>query len=266
MWMRESVISPRLAYVNATRDQLAAHGEARGRWLAETTDALEQDPRIEAAILYGSFGRGDVDVWSDIDLLVFVTDIAIDDFVADRMNFPEQFGAVVYRLDSTWNAPVDGAQVNALYDLDSGLPLYVDWNFWPCSRSGLPADTRAVFSRRPGLLQPISATFAEWSRTIPKQPRPAVGSVDSEVLRHARFGMVPIAAKYAARGNRSKLVELLTGIGSHAVPDGAVGEIAAVRERLAALSPGEWPKAIATVQTLCDVVQARILPTDMSPP
>lgn len=245
----------RLTYVKATSDQLNGHAEARRRWLAGATEILARDPRIEAAVLYGSFGRGDTDVWSDVDLLVFVTDVAINDVVADRMVFPERFGTVVYRLDSTWNAPVDGAQVNALYVLDSGLPLYVDWNFWPWFRAGLPADTRSLLSRPARRLQPTPATFAEWSQAVPKQPRPPVDEVDSEVLRHARFGMVPIAAKYAARGNRAKLVALLTGIGAEAVPDGAVGELSAVRGRLTALSPGEPPEAVLAVQTLCDAVQ-----------
>jgi hypothetical protein len=178
--------------------------------------------------------------------------------VAARMVFPADFGTVVYRLDATWNAPMDGGQVNSLYVLDSGLPLYVDWNLWPCSRSGLPSDTRPLFSRRPGLLSPTRASFAEWSEAFPKQPRPAADEVGGEVLRHARFGMVPIAAKYAARGNRSKLVSLLTGIGAEAVPEGAAGELAVVRERLAALSAGEHPEAVAAIQALCDAVQTCI--------
>lgn len=244
--------------MGALSDQLDGHTRARHRWLGAATEVLQRDPRIEAAILYGSFGRGDTDVWSDVDLLAFVTDAAIDDVVADRMAFPERFGTVVYRLDSTWNAPVDGAQVNALYVLDSGLPLYVDWNFWPRSRAGLPADTRSLFSRPATWLQPTAATFAEWSQTIPRQPRPATDEVDSEVLRHARFGMVPIAAKYAARRNRAKLVALLTGIGAAAVPEGSVGEMATVRERLAALSANEPSEAVSAVQTLCDAVRTHL--------
>ncbi len=226
--------------------------------MTAAAEILEQDRRIDAAILYGSYGRADTDLWSDVDLLVFVADSAIENMVAERTVFPERFGTVVYRLDSTWNAPIDGAQVNALYLLDSGLPLYVDWNFCPCSRAGLPVDTRPLFSRLSGPLPPSPATFAEWSRAVPNQPRPVVGEVEGEFLRHAHFGMVPIAAKFAARRNRAKLVSLLIGIGANAVPEGVIGELSAIRERLVTLSAGEPAEAVSAVQALCDVVQAHL--------
>jgi predicted nucleotidyltransferase len=244
-----------LILMEAARQRLSVHATARDQWLSAATVLLEQDPRIEAAVLYGSFGRGEADVWSDVDILLFISDAASGDVIDGRLAFPKRFGAVSYQLDSSWNAPVDGAQVNALYVLDSGLPLYVDWNFWPCSRSGLPADTQPLFSRRPSLLTPTRTTFARWSAEIPKQCRPSPGEVDREALRHARFGMVPIAAKYVARRNRDKLVSLLTGIGSEPVPGGAAAELSVVRERLGALSPSETPEAVSAVRALCDVVR-----------
>jgi len=161
---------------------------------------------------------GGAGLWSDVDLVVFLSDDVIARVVEERMGFPDRFGTLVYRLDSTWNAPIDGAQVNALYRLRSGLPLYVDWNLWPSSRAALPTDTKALCGRRPHLLTPVDASFEEWAQAIPRQPRPTVGAVDPEILRHARFGMVPIAAKYAARGDRHGLVRLLTGIGAEQCP------------------------------------------------
>jgi predicted nucleotidyltransferase len=130
-----------------TSKRLAKHVESRERWLAAAVERLQSDERLVGGYLYGSLGRGDADEWSDIDLAVIVRDRDLSSIVANRLAFGEPFGDAVFILDSTWNAPIDGAQLNVLYLLDSGLPVYVDFNMFPAAMGELPSDTRLLFER-----------------------------------------------------------------------------------------------------------------------
>ncbi|MGQ0433474.1 MAG: nucleotidyltransferase domain-containing protein [Microthrixaceae bacterium] len=232
-------------------DQLGSHVQKRREWLEAASDRLAEDPRVLAALLYGSFGRGTEDQWSDIDIIVFIDDDGLAEVVDDRLDFPASFGRVLYLLDSTWNAPIGGGQVNALYDVGSGLPLYVDWNFWPMRMAGRPEGTAVIVDRSVRGLTHIPKPFEEWA-TYERQPRPAAHAVPPAFVRHAHFGMVPIAAKFVARRQRLKLAAMLAGIGgSSEIPDSPSEEIAAVRERLRALSDGQSKDAIEAVERLC---------------
>ena len=165
------------------------HVERRDGWWRATEVALSFDDQVGAVLLYGSFGRGDADEWSDIDIIVFISDDRLAEVVADRTRFGERFGTAVYVLDSTWNAPVTGARVNVLYRLDTGLPLYVDWNLWPLSMAKQPLDTKVVFERSPGLIAPVATTFERWA-TYERQPRPSWPSGGRELPppRAIRYG------------------------------------------------------------------------------
>src|SRR5690348_4196799 len=57
----------------ATRT-LETLGQNRDALLKRLTEGLQADPRVEAAWLTGSFGKGESDEWSDLDLNVVVTD------------------------------------------------------------------------------------------------------------------------------------------------------------------------------------------------
>lgn len=232
-------------------DQLGSHVQKRRDWLKAASDGLTADPRVRAALLYGSFGRGTEDEWSDIDIIVFIDDDGLTEVVDDRLDFPASFGRVLYLLDSTWNSPVGGGQVNALYDIGSGLPLYVDWNFWPLRMAGRPEGTAVIVDHSVRGLAHVPKPFEEWA-TYERQPRPAVHDVSPAFVRHAHFGMVPIAAKFVARRQRPKLVAMLAGIGGGSeIPESPSEEIAAVRERLRALSEGQSKDAVEAIESLC---------------
>jgi predicted nucleotidyltransferase len=222
--------------------------------LEQAKATLAADDRIEAALLYGSFGRRDVDVWSDVDLIVFSNDQNVSAMVEGRLEFGDQFGTPLYVLDSAWNAPLEGAQVNVLYRLESELPLYVDFNIWPLAMAGSPTDTQVLFETSPELLPAVPSRFAEWA-TYERQPRPSPGDLDEQILRHARFGMIPIAIKFCLREERERLVNLLTGIGAPSVPHGAGAEMTAIRERLRALSAGEPKEAVNAIEAMCDIAE-----------
>jgi predicted nucleotidyltransferase len=237
-----------------TQSVLTHHVRCRDEWLEQAKAKLSADDRIEGALLYGSFGQGTIDVWSDIDLIVFSNDRNVSALVEGRLEFGDQFGTPLYVLDSTWNAPLDGAQVNVLYRLESGLPLYVDFNIWPLAMAGKPTDTQLVFEKASGLLPTVPSEFARWA-TYERQPRIAPEDLDEETLRHARFGMVPIAVKFCVRGERERLVNLLTGIGGPSVPHGTQAEMRAIRERLRALSPGEPKNSVDAIEAMCDIAE-----------
>lgn len=80
--------------------------------------------------------------------------------------------------------------------------------------------------------------------------RPDPSEMTTEGVRHARFGMVPITAKFFARGSRDRLLRLLAGIGAEAPDDDPTSELAVMRERLRVLQPGESSLAIEAVDAL----------------
>ena len=57
--------------------------------------ACEQDGRIVAAFLGGSFARGKVDEWSDLDIYLITTDDGYEEFFAERQAFVRQLGEPV---------------------------------------------------------------------------------------------------------------------------------------------------------------------------
>ena len=227
---------------------------ARGRLVDRIVATLEGNPSVAGALLTGSLGRAEGDAWSDVDVVVFLDDRSIEAVVADRLRWPPGFGEPLYVLDSFWNAPLQGAQVNVLYELPSGLPIYVDWNLWPSHMAGRPDDTTVLFERNAGFLPPVRGRFDEWA-SYERQARPGADQVEPDFLRHARFGMVPIAAKYVARGETERAARLLDGIGAEPPSSSPQDQLAAVRERLDALSDGESLRAIVAVTRLCAAVE-----------
>jgi predicted nucleotidyltransferase len=234
-------------------EQLARHTRARTRLVAELQARVSADPDVVGVFVHGSLGRDAADAWSDVDVVVFIDDDAIADAVQARMAFPGLIGAPVYVLDSPWNAPLDGAQINALYQLESGLPVFVDWSLFPAKMSAVPTDVQVLYEPRTDALPRLPVTFAQWA--CEGQPRPDPASLPFDVVRHAWFGMVPITAKFYARGARDRLVRLLIGIGAQPPADSAAAELAAIRDRFDALSPGESAPAVAAVAALIDAAQ-----------
>src|ERR671911_221465 len=58
--------------------------EARDELLARVSSVLEADARVTCAWLSGSYGRGEADEWSDLDLHVAVDDEQFEPFIADH--------------------------------------------------------------------------------------------------------------------------------------------------------------------------------------
>jgi predicted nucleotidyltransferase len=69
---------------NTALSDLADYGRRRDALLNRIVDLLSADRRVGAAWLSGSFGRGEADEWSDLDLHVAVEDTSLREFLAER--------------------------------------------------------------------------------------------------------------------------------------------------------------------------------------
>lgn len=137
---------------------------------------LETDPRVVAAWLIGSRGRGQADAWSDVDLVVVARDNSLAALKAERRQFAAQLGTPLLIQDLPRNAPPGGAYLLVLYPGETG-PLHLDVYWRLATEAPLPRDTDA--SEGPA---------------APEAP-------DARLARDILFfwAMAPIAAKYFGR-------------------------------------------------------------------
>ncbi len=116
---------------------------------------LGDDPRFLAAWLGGSFGRGDGDDWSDLDLWVVVDDAFVDSLCAtpypsgsssvpSRLELISAFGRPAVAYEHHANAPVGGSFTTCIY-AESGVT--VDWVLVPAAAAVRGQDTRLLFDR-----------------------------------------------------------------------------------------------------------------------
>ena len=67
--------------------------------LQRFTEACEQDERVVAAFLGGSFARGSADEWSDLDIYAITADEEYEAFYGKRMAFMRKLGEPVFLED-----------------------------------------------------------------------------------------------------------------------------------------------------------------------
>ena len=134
---------------------LATYAAARDALLAEIVRVLSADDRFVAAWLGGSFGRGEGDAVSDLDLTLVVTDAQRDQLcarpwmvgagtTAKRLAVIRQFGEPAVIHENHLNAPEGGSFTFTLY---AGSALMVDWIFVPRSDARQPPGARVLFAR-----------------------------------------------------------------------------------------------------------------------
>ena len=92
------------------QQRLDRHAAERAAWLAAVTPLLDGDPRITAAWLFGSLGRGDSDELSDIDLFIIVEDEHHEAIVRDRYGYMAQLGEPLLILEAPQNWPPGGVR------------------------------------------------------------------------------------------------------------------------------------------------------------
>jgi hypothetical protein len=163
----------------------------RDRLLDEVLGLLEADPAVAGVALVGSLGRGEEDNWSDIDLFI----LASDQFIGQFMNEPaaSPWARADLLSDGRHNSPAGATSLGTTH-LRSGLPLWVDLHVHPADRTPWPADSRAVFERRP--VKTGTLPFGEFNASGPRQPATAK---TADEVRQIYLGYVPIAGKYVGR-------------------------------------------------------------------
>jgi len=137
---------------------LSLYRTERDALLKRVVALLETDPRVRAAYLFGSLGRGEDDDLSDLDLYVVLEDAAVATL---RGNAVEQVamiapvGSLLAHLGGPQNAPPKGAYRMALYDGEWG-PHLIDWYFLGETErrqeETLASDTRILLDRM-GLME-----------------------------------------------------------------------------------------------------------------
>lgn len=80
-------------------DKMKIGSEEQQALLQRFLTACDDDSRVVAAFLGGSFARGKADEWSDLDIYLITTDEAYDDFFAQRQAFMQRLGTPAFLED-----------------------------------------------------------------------------------------------------------------------------------------------------------------------
>jgi hypothetical protein len=180
--------------------------DIRSRWLAAAAARLRADQTVLGVALAGSLGAGQADDWSDIDLLVIVTDALVGEHAAPGRPAGVP-GSLTFAVDARQNAPLGVRATSEQYVID-GLPLWVDRYLYPVSGAAWPSDSAVLFDRhgigRQALTFAGHLNAAEHNQAVPNGPG------EERALRAA---LVPVAGKYIARrsADAGRLVELAGG-------------------------------------------------------
>lgn len=166
---------------------------ARDTWLEHVATSLGDDIRVSGWGLVGSFGRGQQDEWSDLDILVTVVDGEFGAFTDGMDNVPWSSADVF--IDARRNAPASARAASTIHVV-SGLPVGTDWYVYPRSVAAWPVDC-VVRDDRGGIPR-TTESFDAWNGRGPRgAPLPTSESLQAQ----ARLAMVLIAAKYVVRGS-----------------------------------------------------------------
>ena len=143
---------------------LAAYQTARDQLLAKIIDTLHNDDRFVAAWLTGSYGRGEIDAVSDLDLNVVVGAADAVDLCArpqmvqagtthPRLGLISQFGQPVIIHENHFNAPANGSFTFVLY---ADNALMIDWTLIPQAQAQRPQMAQLLFDKIGIAVQPIA--------------------------------------------------------------------------------------------------------------
>jgi predicted nucleotidyltransferase len=205
-------------------DRLARQAAHRDAWLRDVVQRLEKDVRFSATWLVGSLADGSADGLSDIDLFVVIDDRHAEAVLQRSTEEVARFGQTVWLQEVSGNAPSGGAYMSVGFQ-SSPLPIGVDWYLQPLRQAVLPSDARLLFQKTPIPKTNPPASFAElMSRRRPPLVTKEDRTPPSDLDRLAFFwAMVPVAAKYGARGWDEKTGRILDGLEEQVDKLGASG-------------------------------------------
>lgn len=183
----------------AVADALRKHREDRDALLASLSAFWQGDARIRAALLWGSFGRGEADDLSDLDPWLLAADEAAASIEPVLRGYAEQTGSLIVGSENTPQyAPAGGGYVGFLHEGRHGM-LQVDCYWQPVSVALPDAKYAVLFDR-----QAEAYTGQEYPELA--SPEDAQG-LQAEVEHGLRFTwfMFLITAKSLARDAASDL-------------------------------------------------------------
>lgn len=174
--------------------QLQARALERDRWVSSVVLVLAEDPTYLAAWLIGSLARGDHDEWSDVDLVVIVSDKRA---VSPARNAVfSLLGSVLSTREVKANASEGGRFVSVMYRTAFG-PIAVDWHWQPVSGAVVPADARILFDK---LGLPVSK-FPHEELHPPRPYQPPEDPLEAAAAQSRFFwSMIPTTCKFLGRG------------------------------------------------------------------
>ncbi|MGD9893789.1 MAG: nucleotidyltransferase domain-containing protein [Dehalococcoidia bacterium] len=162
-------------------------GHERDELLHRIVEQLQGDSRVAAAWLSGSFGRGEADAWSDLDLHVAVADKQFEAFFRERHRLYEAVGhTILIQPEMLQSDSQAGARFQLV--IFTG-PVEVDWNIGPLGPAARPAASVILFDRI----------------GVPIRQLPPLTLEERRTRMHDRlvffWAMAPIAVKYVGRGD-----------------------------------------------------------------
>jgi len=188
----------------ATAAALRRHREDRDALLLSLTSSLKADPRVRAAWLWGSFGRGEADDLSDLDPWLIVSDADVAKTGPSLRLYVEQSGSFIAGGESPQNAPTGGGYFSSLHEGRHGL-LHLDCYWQPQSAVYQVPSEGLLFDR---LGEPMAPLMQEPSPA----ERPLVNTpLDGRVEDGLGFAwlMFSISAKHLARDPLSDMSLML---------------------------------------------------------
>jgi predicted nucleotidyltransferase len=177
---------------------LDTYARERDALLQRITDTLASDGRVRAVWLSGSFGRGEADEWSDLDLHLAVDDERFGELLAQRPALYERVGRPLLVQEDMPSDSQRGARFQLV--VYHG-PIEVDWNIGAVGQAERPLAFRMLLERDH---IPVAA------------PRPLSAEQRKQRARHWLtffWAMAPIAVKLCGRGDTERAanqVRLLT--------------------------------------------------------
>jgi hypothetical protein len=226
-------------------------GGLRDSLLHQVLDLLEADLTVEGVALVGSFGRGEEDNWSDIDLLILTGDRALAAFVDEPAARP--WAQADLLVDGRHNSPAGATSVGATH-IRSGLPVRVDLHVHPAATARWPTDCRIVFQRRP--IETGTLSFDQRSAGGARQPATAKTAAET---RKIHLSYVPIAGKYIGRRS-PRACEMIRFLGK--TPDFSsadpAAQLPALRKIAEDLSDPSWTWLSDAVSGYLDLVDTTV--------
>jgi predicted nucleotidyltransferase len=230
---------------------LSSFVSARDQLLEQIVAFLKQDERFVAAWLAGSFGRGEQDEISDLDLHVVVADIYSERLcnrpwphgartTEDRLALFRQFGAPSVVYDAHENAPEGGTFTYVLYQESA---LNVDWILLSQATAAREEQSLLLFDK-------VGIPMAAPPETVSVEQRGQVAAVQAGLF----WVMTPIAIKYMLREEPVVFQDMLETL--HGLLREAAGSVAGMAlpyqsRALAPLYITQEQRAKA-VRELCD--------------